>query len=131
MAAEEIDPGLVEALRKQVKDLRAEVEANRERIAELESERDSNGSGSGSGSGVSGYDAYDSAVLATLEEGEIVGPVNLHHRYLNSTTIVNRETAKRRAKSLVKRDIFEDVGRGYRYVGSVDEDDDENEEGEQ
>lgn len=125
MATEQIDPALVEALRKQVKDLRNEVEANRERIEELESSG-STGSGSGSSPSVSGTDSYDAGVLAALSVGDDVSTPELVSLYLSETAIQNKETAKRRAKNLRSTDVFVSVGYGeYRYVGDSDEDEED------
>lgn len=92
----------VDALTKKVRHLE-------ERIEELES--------SGSAAGVTS-DRRDAAVLDALDPGQTISRGQLVGLYRQTTDIQSESTAISRVKSLVNRDVFEQVSFGkWRYVG--------------
>ena len=93
-----------------------ELEQLSNRIDEL-TESDTDRATSDHATADNGYDAYDTAVLDVLVEGNAYSPVNIRNLYLSYTRISNTTTAKERAKNLVRRAEFTDTRNGLIYNG--------------
>lgn len=116
---ERVDPALVDALRKQVTDLRERVDEQDERIADLEAQIERDSSGSPSSSRSSGR---DQAVIDQLDAGEVVTVSRLKDLYRTHTDIRTDRTLKNRVPSLLKRPDFEEVAfKKWRYTGGGSE----------
>jgi hypothetical protein len=124
---ERVNSALVEALRKQVADLRERVDEQDERIANLEAQIERGGSSSGSRSRFeSGSDGRDQAVIDQLDAGEVVTVSRLKDLYRTHTDIRTDRTLKNRVPSLLKRPDFEEVAfKKWQYLGSAGGEDNE------
>ena len=108
---QQVDPELVEALRKKVKNLE-------ERVSELES---SSGEGATTSHSSGWGDRRDQAVISKLEVGESYQGAFLRKLYKLETDIKNKGTLKNRVGELKNSGLFEYEGySSYRYVGDGD-----------
>lgn len=95
--------------------LREEIEALRERVAELESHV-------ATGSSTlppAASDYRDARVLEALDQGETVPLRKLRELYLDLTDVRESDTLRKRIKTIAESEAFEKTGQQrWKYVGS-------------
>jgi cell division septum initiation protein DivIVA len=98
------------------RDLAAEVERLRQRIADLEARLDEADASESSTLPTGARDHRDAAVLEALEAGERVTSSRLQKLYRERTDIHREDTVQERQRALTKGDAFEILGPGrFRY----------------
>jgi hypothetical protein len=98
------------------RDLAAEVERLRQRVADLEACLDETDASESSALPTGARDHRDAAVLEALEAGERVTSSRLQKLYRKRTDIHREDTVLERQRELAKSDAFEILGPGrFRY----------------
>lgn len=66
-------------------------------------------------------DSRDATVISSLRHGKKYTPIGIKRMYIKQTDIRQDETAKQRAKAILKKDFFKKDGRSYIYRGDENE----------